>query len=136
MNDNIRLVDYYYLEVPDKPGEALKPLARLKEAGVNMRLVYGFPEGRHAQLDLVPVDPAAFMRVAQANKWKVTGPKKAFWIQGPDRVGAAAEIMQKLAAANVNITASSSIVAGDQYGMVLWVHPRDVQKATTALGIA
>jgi hypothetical protein len=135
MADTIRLVDYFYIQVPDRPGEGAKVLAKLKEAGVDLRLYMGFPEARRAQLDLVPVDAKAFKAVAKANGWKVKGPKKALLVQGEDRVGAAAEILRKLAGAKVNVTADAAISAGDRYGMILWVKPKDVKKAARALGV-
>jgi len=36
MADQIRRVDYFYVEVPDKPGEGARVLTALKEAGVNL----------------------------------------------------------------------------------------------------
>ena len=36
MSDTIQRVQYFYTEVPDRPGEGGKLLAMLKEAGVNL----------------------------------------------------------------------------------------------------
>jgi hypothetical protein len=137
MAETIHLVDYLYIEVPDKPGEAARVLAQLKEASINLWAFSGFPEGRRAQLDFIPADPAAFKAVAKKNKWKLVGPKKAFVVQGEDRVGAVADLLAKLADANINVTATDAVCAGaDRYGMILWVKPRDVKRAAKALGIA
>jgi hypothetical protein len=52
--------------------------------------------------------------------------KRAFLIQGDERVGAAAETMAKLAAANIGITAAAATSAGSgRYGMIVWVAPSD-----------
>ena len=137
MAETIRIVDYFYIEAPDKPGEALKVLKQLKEAGVNLEAFSGFPKGRRAQLDFIPSDPAAFKAAAKKAKWKVVGPKKGFVIQGEDRVGAVADLLEKLAAANINVTATDAICAGGgRYGVLLWVKARDVKKAAKAFGIA
>jgi hypothetical protein len=137
MAETIRLVDYFYIEAPDKPGEGLKVLKQLKEAGVNLEAFSGFPKGRRAQLDFVPSDPVAFKAAAKKAKWKVIGPKKGFVIQGGDRVGAVADLLEKLAAANINVTATDALCAGGgQYAVLLWVKPRDVKKAAKAFGIA
>jgi hypothetical protein len=56
MPDTIRVVDYFYLMVPDKPGERVRVLNVLKEAGVNLLAFSGFPGGRRTQLDFFPVD--------------------------------------------------------------------------------
>src|SRR5438552_3828724 len=105
MAEPVRSLHYYYMKVPDKPGEGARILGTLRKAGVNLLAYSGFPSGRGAQLDFVPADPAAFQAVARQNKWKVKGPKRAFVIDGDDRVGACWEILDKLAAAKINVTA-------------------------------
>ena len=136
MADTIRLVDYFYVEAPDKPGEAARALAILGDAGVNLLAFSGFPKGRRAQLDFIPSDPAAFKAVARKARWKLKGPKKGFLIQGDDRVGALGSHLEKLAAAKINVTATDAVCAGaDRYGVILWVKPRDVKRAAKALGI-
>ena len=63
------------------------------------------------------------------------GPKSGFLLQGADRPGALAEVIAKLAAAAINITACDAIAAGEgRYGALLWVKPQDVQKAARVLG--
>jgi len=136
MAETIRLVDYFYIEVPDKPGEGARVLHQLKEAGVNLIAYSGFPKGRRAQLDFIPADPAALKAVAKKNRWKLVGPKKGFVLQGDDRVGAVADLIGKLAGAKINVTAMDAVCAGaDRYGAILWVKPRDVKRAAKALGI-
>ena len=135
MADTIRRVEYFYLEVADKPGEGARVLAYLKEAGVNLLAYSGFPAGRRSQLDFVPADPAAFKQAVRRGKWKVTGPKRGFLIQGEDRIGAVAEIMEKLAAAKINVTAMDALCAGGgRYGAILWVKPAAFSRAARALG--
>jgi prephenate dehydratase len=56
MADEIQRVQYFYTQVPDKPGEGAKVLGALKEAGINLLAFVAFPNGRRAQLDFVPVD--------------------------------------------------------------------------------
>ncbi len=137
MAETIRPVDYFYIETPDKPGEAARILKALKEAGVNLLVFSGFPKGRRAQLDFVPTDAAAFRAVAKQNRWRLVGPKKGFLIQGDDRPGAVADLLGALAAAKINVTATDAVCAGnDRYGVILWVKPRDVKRAAKAFGIA
>jgi hypothetical protein len=135
MADMVKRVDYFYIQVPDKPGEGARALSVLQEAGVNLLAFSGFPEGRRAQLDFVPEDPAAFKQVAKAAGWKVTGPKRAFLVQGEDRVGAIADIVQKLSEARVNIVAIDAVCAGGgRFGAILWVDPRAFVRAGKLLG--
>ncbi len=135
MADTIQRVQYFYSEVPDKPGEGARLLSLLRDEGVNLLAFSGFPKGRRAQIDFVPADAAALKAAAKKAKLKLFGPKTGFLIQGEDRVGAMAEIVGKLAEAKVNVTAVQAVSAGvGRYGAILWVKPRDVNKAAKLLG--
>ncbi len=137
MAETVRRVSYFYIMGPDKPGEGAKALGVLRNAGVNLLAFSGFPVGKRSQLDFVPEDPAAFRAAAKAAKWKVKGPKTAFLIEGDDRTGVCAEILGRLAAAKVNVTATDAVVAGaGRFGAILWVKPRDVNRAAKVLGAA
>jgi hypothetical protein len=137
MAETIQLVDYFYTEAPDKPGEGARVLALFKGAGVNLLAFSGFPKGRRAQLDFIPADAAAFKAAAKKNKLKLVGPKKGFLIQGDDRIGALADLLAKLAAAKINVTATDAVCAGaGRYGVLLWVKPRDVKRAAKVFGVA
>jgi hypothetical protein len=84
----------------------------------------------------VPADPVAFIAAAKAAKVKLKGPKKVFLIDGDDRVGALSDVMAKLGAAKVNVTAVEAVCSGmGRYGALLWVKPRDLKKAAAALGV-
>jgi hypothetical protein len=135
MSETVTLVDYFYVEAADRPGEGARVLAALRDAGVNLVAFSGFPRGRRAQLDLVPEDAARLRAAAKAAKWKLVGPKKVFLVQGDDRVGAVADLLGKLADAKINVTAADALCAGaGRYGMILWVKPRDVKRAAKLLG--
>ena len=130
----IRKADYFSMSVPNRAGSGARVLAALKAGGVNLLAFSGFPEGRRAQLDFIPADAAAFKSVAKANKWKVVGPKRGFLIQGDDRVGAIADLVDKLANAKINVTAIDAVCTDGRYGALCWVAPRDVKKAAQILG--
>lgn len=134
MPDTVGLVDYFYIEVPDRPGEGARVVSYLKETGVNLQALHAFPKGRRTQVDFIPSDPAAFKAAAKAAKWKVVGSKKAFIIQGDDRVGALVEYFAKLAEAKINVTATDALSAGSgRFGAILWVKARDVKRAANVL---
>ena len=135
MASNVRIADYFYIEVPERAGEGARVLGQMRDSGVNLLAVSGFPAGRRAQIDLVPENPAAFRAAAKKAGWKATGPKKVFLIEGEDRMGVIAEAMEHLAAAKINVIASQAICAGaGRFGAILWVAPRDVKRAAKALG--
>ena len=136
MADIIRKVVYYKTEVPDKPGEGARILVALKAEGVNMLAFSGFPSGRRAQMDFMPEDEALFKKAAKKAGLKLSTKKTGFLVQGDDRVGAVSEIMTKVAAAKINITALDAIVAGGgRYGVIFWVKPDDVRKTAKLLDV-
>lgn len=134
MAETVRQIDYFYVEVANKAGEGAKVLKALKEANINLLAFSGFPSARRAQLDFVPADPAAFRAVARAHRWKLTGPKRGFLVQGDDRIGAVADLVGKLADANINVIALDAVGVDERYGMLCWVAPRDFRKAARLLG--
>jgi hypothetical protein len=120
--------------VPDKPGEGLKVLNALRDEAVNLLAFVAFPKGRRAQLDFVTTGQAAFKTAAKKANLRFIGPKTAFLIQGDDRIGAIADTVAKLSGAGINITALQAVIAGaGRYGAILWVKPRDVNKAAKVL---
>jgi hypothetical protein len=137
MASEIRRADYFYTMVPDKPGEAACILAGLRDASISLLAFCGFPQGRKGQLDFVVADSAAFVKAARKMKIKLSKKKTAFLVSGDDQVGAAAEFMEKLAAAKINVVSMQGISAGiGRFGAILWVKPADIKKAAKALGIA
>lgn len=135
MADKARRVDYYYVTVPDRPGEGKKVLSALKESKVNLLAYLGFPSGNgKAQLDLVPENGGALKKAAEKAGIKLSDVKKAFLIQGDDRPGAVADSIAKLADANVNVTSAAATCAAEKYGLVIWVRPADYERAARALG--
>lgn len=135
MPETIRVVDYYYTTTPDKPGEGARLLDTLREARTNLLALSAFPSKRKTQVDFVPSDATSFLATAKAAKIKLSRPRKAFLIQGDDRVGALQEVLAKLAAAKIGVTAVQGIAAGGgRFGAILWVDQKHVKKAATTLG--
>ena len=136
MADTVRSVEYYYVTTTDTAGEGQRILSALFESGVNLLAFLGFPlGGGQSQLDLVPEDPASLRQAAEHADITLSEPKRAFLIQGDDRVGAVADATAKLAEADINLTAAAATGAGaGRYGMILWVAPTDHERAAAALG--
>jgi hypothetical protein len=136
MADTVRSVEYYYVTVPDEPGEGQRVLSALKDSGVNLLAFLGFPlGGGRSQIDLVPEDAESLRQAAEQASITLSEAKRAFLIQGDDRVGAVADTTAKLAEANVNLTAAAAAGAGSgRYGMIVWVAPADYERAAAALG--
>jgi hypothetical protein len=135
MADRVKKVSYAHVMVPNRAGQGLKVLEALRAAGVNLSAFSAFPaRRRNTQVDLVTDELAELKRVARKNGWRLSDVKKAFVIQGDDRVGAVHRHIAKLAAAKINVTAAAAVTSGRRFGMLLWVKPRDYVRAARALG--
>src|SRR5215218_4899797 len=136
MADMVRGVEYYYLTIRDAPGEGQRILSALKDNGVNLLAFLGFPlAGGQSQIDLVPEDPHALREAAGQAGVTLSEATRALLIQGDDRVGAVADTVDKLAAANINLIAAAAAGAGSGgYGRSLWVAAGDYERAAEALG--
>jgi hypothetical protein len=135
MAEQSRQVELYSVSIVNKVGEGARLLGALRDAGVNLIAVWGYPRGAgRAQFDFIPEDGAAFVAAAKQAKLKV---KKgaAFYVQGEDRRGAAADLLQKLAEKKVNVGALQGVSGGaGRYGVVVCVSNPALRKAASALG--
>lgn len=139
MADTVRKSDYFKALIPNKPGEGAKVLNALKDAGVNLVGLWGYPmgKGKQAALELIPETAAGFGKLAKkaglADVEKLSG---CFLIAGEDRIGAMAEVMSKLAAAGINVQSAKAVCAGaGSFGAAVFVAPEDAKKAAKALGV-
>jgi hypothetical protein len=135
MADRVKKISYCYMTVSNRAGQGEKVLSELKDEGVNLLAYSGFPvPGGKAQLDFIPDDMAALRRVAKRNGWRLSKNKRAFLITGNDQLGAVERHVNRLAEAKINITAADAVSAGKgRYGMILWVKPKDYNRAARAL---
>lgn len=131
---SVRKASYYSMKVPQRPGSGAQLLAALKAAKVNLLAFTAFPEGGGAQVDFVPQDNAKFLKSARKAKLRISSRKTVFIAQGEDRVGALTRILGRLATAKINVVALNAVTAGKRrYGMMFWVKPKDVAKASRLL---
>jgi len=137
MADWIRKVDYFKMEIPDRPGEGARVLKVLRDAGVNLLAFTGFPRGRKTQMDFVPRNTAAFRKAMKRAGFPVSEKKTVFLIRGDDKVGAVYRIMETLGKAGINVTAIDAVSNGKGlYGAILWVKAKDVGKVSRVLGVS
>lgn len=136
MSYEAKKMNYCYVTMPNKTGAGDSVLSAIKAAGVNLLAFSGFPAGRGScQLDLVADKLNVIQKIAKKSGWKLSKPKKGFLIQGSDEIGACDEPLSKLAAAKISVTAADAVASGNgRYGMVLWVKPKDYNRAAKVLG--
>ncbi len=135
MIDSVKNVEYYYTIVADRPGEARKLLDFLSERTVNLFALTAFPVGEgKSQIDLFPEDPEILKQAAEDAQVTLEGPRKAFLLQGEDRIGALYDFHLKLSNAGINIYACNGVVDGTgRFGYVIWVNPADYEEASKVL---
>lgn len=135
MPTTIRKVNYAYVTVVSRPGEAARVLEALRDANVNLLAFSGFPQGRNkAQVDVVTDDFDGLKAAAKRHKWKLSRTKRAFLAWGTDEVGAAVPPLAKVAGAKINVIAANVVAAGEgRFGMLFWGEPRDYNRTAKLL---
>ena len=127
-------LEYYSVVVSNKPGKAEHVLSELKEAGVNLVAIWGYPVGKSkSRIDLVAEDAGQLKKAAKQLKIELGKKQTAFHITGEDHPGALAEVLAKLAAKKINMFAMQAVCAGNgRFGALIQVAPDDVKKANKA----
>jgi hypothetical protein len=135
MAETVQQIEYFYAMVGNKPGEARRLLEHLSEHGINLNAFTAFPVGEaESQLDFFPENAEQLKKAAADAGINLVGPKKAFLIQGRDRVGALHEHHLKLSNAGINIHAANGVIdGGGRFGYVVWVKPEDYEAAAKVL---
>lgn len=136
MSATIRAVDYFYVTVNDRPGEACRLLSQLAKAQINLLAFTAVPTGiNQTQLVIFPESADRMARAAEESDLALAGSQRAFLIQGDDRLGALVEVHQKLCDAEINVVSSYGVSDGKGgYGCVLYVRPEDFDQAALVLG--
>lgn len=136
MAETVRRIEYFYATVEDKPGEGRRLLEHLSEKGVNLLAFTAFPVGGgQSQLDFFPENAGLLQKAATDAGMSLVGPKRAFLIQGEDRIGALHEHHLRLSNAGINVYAANGVIDGSgRFGYILWVKPEDYEKTAQALG--
>jgi hypothetical protein len=137
MDDQIRIVDCYYVTVHDRPGEGSRLLEHISESGLNLTAFAAVPAGTdETQICLVTDGPEALQEAAANAGATLSGPQKGFLIQGEDRIGALHQYHLALSNAGVNVYSSSGVCDGTgRFGFILWVEAGDFEKAFNAFGL-
>ncbi len=135
MADQAHVVHSYSTSVPDEPGQAFKVLATLVSAGINLLGCSGTQVEGTARIDVVPDDVLAFADLVRRAGLDFRRQKVGLLIQGPDRPGALAENLSRLAAEGINVGGVQGLVAGSgRWGAIIWLADPDLAAASRALG--
>jgi hypothetical protein len=137
MSAKIQTVDYYYMTVPDKPGAACHVLFQLAAADVNLLAFSAVPIGpENTQLVLFPQSIDSLARGAEKAGFVLSGPNRAFLVQGDDKLGALVNIHEQLSEAGINVYASTGVSDGrGGFGYVMYVKGDQFEDAKRVLNL-
>src|SRR5215471_9927703 len=113
----VQRVDTWAASLEDKPGSLASKLEALAKAGVNLQFVIGrrAPERPGTGVVFVtPIDGAA-VRAAQAAGFQKTDSLHTVQVQGPDKAGQGAAMMQALANGGLNLRGVSGAAVGSNF---------------------
>lgn len=135
MTATVKCVDYFYVTVQDKPGQAYKVLAELASHDVSLLAFGAIPMGPfETQLTLFPDNTGRLANALDRVGLTLQGPHSALLVQGDDRLGALVEIHRTLSDAGINIYASSGVTDGKNgFGYVLYLRADDLSAAADLL---
>ncbi len=136
MADTVRSVAHFTVDIDNKTGAGAAVLGQLRNDDVNLIAAWGYATASgKAKLEIVPDDADGFVAAAKALGLAHGAPVTVFYLTGADRVGALADALAKLAAANVGLDAVQAVSDGSGgFGAVFYVGAADIQRAGTALG--
>ncbi|HLQ43679.1 MAG TPA: ACT domain-containing protein [Planctomycetaceae bacterium] len=111
-------VDVWTTEIPDQPGGLSAKLDPLAKAGVNLDFVMARrqPDKPGSGVAFaVGMKGAKGAKVATAASWQKSETIGAVRVDGGDKPGACHKLLQKLAAANINLRGMSASVIGKKF---------------------
>jgi hypothetical protein len=136
MPATIRRVSYFYVMVPDRPGQAYRLLSTLASGEVKLLAFNTVPAGPdHTQLVLFPEDPERLVGLGRQAGFTLDGPHRALLVQGDDELGALVGIHGRLTDAGVNVYAAYGVCDGrGGFGYLVYVRPEEFEHAARTLG--
>jgi len=137
MDADVRRVSYFYATVPDAPGEGYRLLSELAEREVNLLAFHATPLGpEYTRLSLFPENAVVLAAAADDLGLVLDGPHPTLLVQGEDQHGALVDLHRTLYEAGVNLYGSSGVTGGrGGYGFVLFIRPKEFERAAAALGV-
>jgi prephenate dehydratase len=138
MAEKIRQVVHYTALIPNRAGAGARVLGALRDAGVNLIALWGYPyRAKNARIEFIPENGAKFAAAAKRAGLKLSKKQTAIFISGNDRPGAVATVLEKLAAAGINVEAAQAVCGGaGRYGAIVYLSPAATRKAVKVLGAA
>jgi hypothetical protein len=132
----VERADVWAASIPDQPGGLAEVLNALRGAGADLQFIIArrAPDKPGAGVVFVtPLQGDREIQAAAAAGFNVTQKLHSVRIMGPDRPGVAAELIQKLADADINLRGFAASVIGTQF--VAYVGVDTLEDANSAMAI-
>lgn len=132
----VERVDVWAAPIEDSPGGLAEILSVLKDAGANLQFIIArrAPETPGKGVVFVtPLQGDREIRVAAQAGFNVTQRLHSVRVMGRDKAGIAAELVQKLAAAGINLRGFSASAIGPQF--VAYVAVDSLEDASKAIAV-
>jgi len=128
----IELVECLDWPAENRPGVLAWHAQEFKKRKVNFDALWSYEHDRRGKIAAIGKDKAALRR---ALKSMGIQPKtsRCFYITGQDKVGALVEVLDRLAAAGINVECSDALAAQGKFAATLWVRDEDLSKARKLL---
>jgi hypothetical protein len=122
MGFQIRKVQVWSAEIPDRPGAAASKLEVLAQAGADLEFVFSRPQPDRAAtqvLFLAPIDGLEQIQAAQAVGLAPARDTAMLCVEGDNRPGIAYQLMSQLAVAGLNLRGLSISTVGKRFAAYL-----------------
>jgi hypothetical protein len=134
MTLQIRRVQVWSGEIPDRPGAAAAKLELLARAGADLEFVFTRPHPGKPEVSILFLAPVSGPAQTEAARVAGLGPAldvAMLCVEGDNRVGIGYEIMSRLAVAGINLRGLSLSLVGHRFVAYLALESADV--ATQAI---
>ena len=132
----IRRVQVWSGEIPDRPGAAAAKLARLSHAGADLEYLFTRPNPQKPDTSILFLAPITGPEQMQAARESQLGPAVdvvMLCVEGENRQGIGYQLMSNLAVAGINLRGISISSVGPRFAAYLAFDDADV--ATMALQV-
>lgn len=118
-----KMISYFALTLPNRPGELAHFAAQLRDAGINLIGLWGYEaDGDRTRIACVPESAAAFRRFF-SDSGVPLDEGVTLYISDLDTSGALVELLHRIAAGGINIDSIECVAAGPRFGCFIWTDP-------------
>jgi hypothetical protein len=133
---NIRRVQAWSGEIPDRPGAAAAKLEALTRAGAELEFLFTRPNPNKLDTSVIFLAPISGPEQMQAAREAGLGPAldaAMLWVEGDQRPGISYELMSRLAIAGINLRGISISSVGKRFAA--WLAFDSADTATMGLQV-